>query len=60
MFSHREHVSTIRRTINTIWSKWLPESGEQAADAADFERYGEEFDPWTGTGGLEIWIPIEG
>jgi AraC family transcriptional regulator len=60
VFSHREHVSTIRRTVHTIWSKWLPESGHQAVDAPNFERYGEEFDGRTGTGGLEIWIPIKG
>ena len=59
VFSHREHVSAIRRTINTIWSHWLPESGHVAADGPDFERYGEEFDPRTGMGGLEIWIPIK-
>jgi AraC family transcriptional regulator len=60
VFSHREHISTIRRTVNTIWSKWLPESGHQAADAPNFERYGEEFNGRTGMGGLEIWIPIKG
>ena len=59
VFSHRDHISTIRRTINTIWSKWLPESAHEAADAPDFERYGEEFDARTGTGGVEIWIPIK-
>lgn len=58
VFSHRDHISTIRRTVHTIWSKWLPESGHEAADAANFERYGETFDPRTGMGGLEIWIPI--
>lgn len=60
VFSHRDHVSTIRRTVNTIWSKWLPESGHEAADAPDFERYDESFDPQTCMGGLEIWIPIKG
>jgi AraC family transcriptional regulator len=24
-----------------------------------FERYGEEFDPQTGMGGIEVWIPIK-
>ncbi len=23
-----------------------------------FERYGETFDPRTGTAGIEIWIPV--
>lgn len=58
VFTHREHVSTIRRSWNSILSKWLPQSGHEAADAPDFERYGEAFDPVTGNGGLEIWIPI--
>jgi AraC family transcriptional regulator len=58
VFTHHDHVSTIRRTINTIWSKWLPESGHEVADAPDFERYGEDFDPKRGTGTIEIWIPL--
>lgn len=59
VFSHREHISTIRRTLNTIWNKWLPESGLEVVDAPGFERYGEGFDTRTGVGGLEIWIPIK-
>jgi AraC family transcriptional regulator len=59
VFSHRGHVSTIRRTINTIWSKWLPESGHDVADAPNFERYGEDFDGGTGTGTVEIWVPLK-
>jgi AraC family transcriptional regulator len=58
VFTHPDHVSTIRRTINTIWNQWLPGSGMKAADASCFERYGEKFDPATGNGGLEIWIPV--
>lgn len=58
VFSHREHISTIRRTVNTIWNHWLPSSGLKAADAPNFERYDEKFDPLTGNGGLEIWIPV--
>jgi AraC family transcriptional regulator len=59
VFSHREHISTIRSTWSTIWNKWIPESGHELVDAPDFERYGEEFDSHTGTGGLEIWVPIK-
>jgi AraC family transcriptional regulator len=58
VFSHRDHISGIRRTINTIWNHWLPSSGLKAADAPNFERYDETFDPSTGNGGLEIWIPV--
>ncbi|WP_027801029.1 AraC family transcriptional regulator [Paraburkholderia dilworthii] len=60
VFSHREHVSTVRRTWNTIWNKWLPASGHVPADAPNFERYDEKFDPVNGMGGLEIWLPLRG
>ena len=59
VFTHGEHISTIRRTVNTIWNHWLPMSGMKAADAPNFERYDEKFDPLTGDGGLEIWIPVK-
>jgi AraC family transcriptional regulator len=59
VFSHSDHIATIRSTWNTIWNKWLPESGHEIVDAPDFERYGEEFDPRTGTGGLELWVPLK-
>jgi AraC family transcriptional regulator len=58
VFTHRDHIATIRRTINTIWNHWLPASGLKAADAPSFERYDENFDPLTGNGGLEIWVPV--
>ncbi|SIT36882.1 Transcriptional regulator, AraC family [Paraburkholderia piptadeniae] len=59
VFTHREHISTIRRTCNTIWNKWLPESGHTPADAPNFERYSEQFNPVTGMGGVEIWVPLK-
>ena len=59
VFTHKDHISTIRRTVNTIWNAWLPASDLKAADAPNFERYGEDFDPVTGNGGLEIWLPVK-
>jgi AraC family transcriptional regulator len=59
VFTHSEHISTIRRTVNTIWNHWLPQSGLCVADAPNFERYDEKFDPATGSGGLEIWVPVK-
>jgi AraC-like DNA-binding protein len=58
VFTCREHISTIRRAVNTIWNQWLPASGLTVADAPNFERYDENFDPSTGNGGFEIWIPV--
>jgi AraC family transcriptional regulator len=36
----------------------LPASGLTVADAPNFERYDENFDPLTGNGGFEIWVPV--
>jgi AraC family transcriptional regulator len=63
VFSHREHASKLRETLDAI-DKWLPGSGLEVVcgDAAApnfFERYSEEFDPQTGMGGIEVWIPIK-
>ncbi len=58
VFSHRGHISTLRATVYTIWNKWLPASGHAHADAPDFERYDERFDAESGTGTVEIWLPI--
>jgi AraC family transcriptional regulator len=60
VFSHTDHISTIRRTISAVWNHWLPSSGHKLADAPSFERYDEKFDSVTGSGGLEIWVPIKG
>jgi len=60
VFAHRDHISRIRATHYTIWTRWLPQSGHAFADAPSFERYTADFDPWSGTGLVEIWMPIEG
>ncbi len=63
VFPHREHVSELRETLDAI-DKWLPGSGLEVAygfaeTPSFYERYSEEFDPRTGMGGMEVWIPIK-
>lgn len=58
VFVHDKHVSEIPNTIQAIWGTWLPNSGVQIGESPSFERYGEEFNPKSGTGGMEIWIPV--
>jgi AraC family transcriptional regulator len=58
VFSHRDHISSIRQVWFTIWNMSLLESGHKPAEGPEFERYGEEFESSSGTGGFEIWIPI--
>ena len=59
VFHHRGHISTIRVTWHTVWNEWLPQSGLEVADAPDFERYDQHFDPASGIGGVEIWLPLK-
>jgi AraC family transcriptional regulator len=59
VFSHPGHVSALPATVAAIWNDALPASGERPADAPNFELYGPDFDPLTGQGGVEIWIPLQ-
>ena len=60
IFSHRDHVTTIASTIDAIFVEALPAAGLRHGDMPDvLERYGENFDPRTGEGGFEIWVPVK-
>jgi AraC family transcriptional regulator len=64
VFAQRQHVSKLRETLDAIGREWFPGSGYEAAGAVGgapdfFERYGEGFDPGTGMGDVEVWIPIK-
>lgn len=58
VFTHRGHISGIRRTVYGIWNHWLPASGFEQMPAPDFERYDDRFDPESGYGDVEIWIAV--
>jgi AraC family transcriptional regulator len=62
VFGHREHVSRISETCGAAF-EWLKKSRYQNAVTSKdvpnfFERYGQEFDPKTGMGGIEVWVPM--
>jgi len=59
VFRHSGHVSTLGETYSAIWNDWLPAHSRKAADGPSLERQLESFDPRTGLGGVEIWIPLE-
>lgn len=60
VFVHEGHVSDLRQTLDAI-SKWMAESDVERPDGVNFffERYDERFDSETGTGVIEIWMPVE-
>lgn len=59
VFEHSRHISLISDTINAIHTEWLPRVDITARASPSFlEWYGEAFDPFTGLGGIEIWVPL--
>jgi AraC family transcriptional regulator len=59
VFKHKGSLDTLPQTFQYIWETWLPKSGREAADAPEFERYSDDFNPKLNTGVLEIWLPIK-
>ena len=65
IFPHPGDVSTLKHTMMAIWNRWLPTSGRVLAHPDPgspdmMEYYGEDFDPETGSGSIEVWLPIKG
>jgi AraC family transcriptional regulator len=58
VFTHRGHVSGLRRTTQAIWDEVLPRAAFEVAAGPDFERYDARFDPPSGRGVVEIWVPV--
>jgi AraC family transcriptional regulator len=57
-------VSKLHETCDAIEREWLPRSQYAFAHGTPgapgfFERYGEDFDPHTGSGDVEVWVPIK-
>jgi AraC family transcriptional regulator len=59
IFHHGGHVTDIHAMMRAIFGDWLPASGCQVAAAPLFERYGREFDPRTGAGGFDVYVPLK-
>lgn len=63
VFQHTDSVIHISETIGEIFDHWLPHSDyelvQQSAHCLHhLEKYGEQFNPETGLGGVEIWVPV--
>ncbi len=60
VFRHDGHVARIKETIDVVFDQWLPISGftHSSESIHFFERYGEDYNPETEVGGMEIWLPV--
>jgi AraC family transcriptional regulator len=63
IFPHRSHVSKISETVAAA-CQWLERSDHERVrgsteQPAFLEHYSEAFDPKTGMGGMEVWVPVK-
>ena len=59
VFLHTGHISKMRPSVHTVFNRWVPELGlEMGVFPSFIERYGMEFDPETGMGEVELWVPL--
>lgn len=58
VFAHNDHVSTIFDTYSAIWNEALPAFARKVADGPVLEFHNDAFDPDTGLGGLQIYVPL--
>ncbi|MEM1230520.1 MAG: AraC family transcriptional regulator [Pseudomonadota bacterium] len=55
---HRDHVSSVGQSFAALYGSWLPASGYEPLPGYCLEVYGAAFDPMTGNGGFELWVPV--
>jgi AraC family transcriptional regulator len=60
VFTHSGHASLIGQTYAAIWNEWLPSSGRAVAQSYGLDRHLPSFDPRTGLGAVELWLPVTG
>jgi AraC family transcriptional regulator len=62
-FSHHDHVSKLHETEMEIMDNWVAEHCDQVARDQNVpvmvEYYGPGFNPQTGMGDIEVWIPVK-
>ncbi len=59
VFAHRGHISEIRDLWQAIWNHGMSDAGLVASEGPEFEKYGPQFNPQSGDGGFEVWIPVK-
>lgn len=63
VFAHPGSASQLQHTVQAIFTEWLPRSGCETVSPGPgvvgfFERYGPGFDPRSGSGDIELWLPL--
>lgn len=64
IFPHCDYVSRMQNTIRAIFTDWYPTARGTVATPGPgepqlIEFYGEDFDPHSGRGTMELWVPLK-
>jgi AraC family transcriptional regulator len=58
VFTHSGHISRLPDTVKQVWGRWVPSSPYAHVPAPDFEWYDERWDPTTGEGEIDLYVPV--
>lgn len=58
VFTHQGSVGTIAQSMDYVFGQWLPNSTYEPTGTPDFELYDERFNPMTGSGAFDIYVPL--
>lgn len=53
------HISTMQAVWEEVYGVWLMKPEYRPRHGASVEYYPPAFDPMTGAGGFEVWVPVE-
>lgn len=59
VYVHEGHVSQMHLTMKAIFDTGLASAGLTARAAPELEVYDDHFDVKSGTGAVELWIPVQ-
>lgn len=59
VYTFDDHISKFSEFVDAVWRDLFPTSGLTRRSAPDFERYDERWDPETGMGPVDYFIPVE-
>lgn len=59
VFEHNGPIAAIGQTWQDIWDRAIAAAGHLPLDGTGFERYDDRFDARTGSGIVELWVPVK-
>ena len=59
VFTYSGSIANFPELVMQIWQHWVPENQQMYRDGPDFELYDERFDPKTGSGEVDVYIPVK-